>query len=277
MAAPTTLTVSTILECAKLAQGYAAMDRATKNTLYNGLINNLMPEKIYLVRKPIQHRYDIDPTDPTLVPYSAYLWSLLEVYGLRALNALGQGGGEVIVIPTGSAGTVITISGQIVELVVGDASQANPAGSPTPNDGDTVVTLNYKVMPSTENIFMEGVPVNLYSPTATDNYYIPIYGSSTTTYTFRDPLTADFRLKFDFMKIVGTSSGGISTGLQATVVNVITSGSSITVPELGTFVSLSYNGGSYYAPTVTQSGQTLDLSQLGNDFNGETLIVFYYP
>src|SRR6478609_1617241 len=138
MAAPTTLTVNTILECAKLAQGYSAIDRAKKNTLYGGLINNLMPEKIYFVRKSIQHRYDISPNDSTLLGTSNYLWSLLGVYGLRALSALGQGGGEVIIIPTGSGGTVISIAGQIVELVVGDPSQAIPSGSPTPSDGDTV-------------------------------------------------------------------------------------------------------------------------------------------
>ncbi len=278
MAAPTALTVPTILDCAKIGVGYAATDRAKKNSLLGGLINNLMPEKIYLIWKSIQPIFDVNPNDPTLKETTNYLWSLLGVYGLRALNALGQGGGEVIIIPTGSGGIVISIAGQIVELVVGDPSQANPTGAPTPNDGDTIVTLNYKVMPSSENIFYQGVPVKLYPDT--DFWYVPIYGDTTTTYTFRDPLVDGFALKFDFMKITGESSGGtgsLSSGLQAIYVVAQTTGDTLTVVELGTFMFLSLRNQTWDTSSITQTGTSLDLSLIGGITAGEVALIFYYP
>ncbi len=210
-----------------------------------------------------------------------YLWSLLGVYGLRGLNALGQGGGEVIVIPTGSAGTVISIAGQVVELVVGDPSQANPAGSPTPNDGDTSVMLNYRVMPDSENIFYQGVIVKKYGTGAVgDNYYIPMYGTTTTTYTFRDALTNGFALKFDFMKIVSESSGGTGTlgnGLQAVYIVAPTTGNTLTVGELGTFMFMSLRNQTWDTSVITQTGQNLDLTAIGGITTGEVALIFYYP
>lgn len=280
MSAPIALTVPIILESAKLAQGYAAIDRAKKQFLYGGIVNNLMPEKIYLIRKGIQKRYDINPTDSTLTGTADYLWSLLGIYGLRALNALGQGGGEVIIIPTGSGGTVISIAAQIVELIVGDASQANPVGSPTPADGDMVVTLNYKVLPNSENIFYQGVPVRLYP--ANDFNYIPIYGSTTTTYTFSQPLTDLYSLKFDFFKITSESNGGTGTignGLQAVYVASPTTGNTLTVVELGTFMFASVRGATYSnnVNEITQSGTSLDFTNVGGTVAGEVYLIFYYP
>ncbi len=215
--------------------------------------------------------------DPTLIVTANYLWSLLGVYGLRALSAIGQGGSEVIVIPTGG-GTVINIAGQIVELVVGDSSQANPAGSPTPADGDIIVTLNYKVMPNTENVYYQGVPVLLYP--ASDFNYIAVYGSSTTTYYFSQTLSAGFRLKFDFMKIVSESSGGsgtISNGLQAVYVLATSTQNTITVPELGTFMFAQIRGATYDTSVITQTGTSLDLSAVGGAVASESYLIFYYP
>ncbi len=210
-----------------------------------------------------------------------YLWSLLGVYGLRALSALGQAGGEVIVIPTGSAGVVISIAGQIVELVVNIPSEANPSGSPTPNDGDMVVTLNYRVMPNSENIFYQGVIVKKYGEGATsDFYYIPIYGATTTTYTFKYPLSEGFALKFDFMKIVSEGSGGTGTlgnGLQAVYVVAPTTGNTLTVGELGTFMFASIRNQTWDSGVITQTGQDLDLTNVGGAIAGEIYLIFYYP
>ena len=275
MAAPTTLTVPIILQCAELCEGYSAQSRATKNALYGGVINELMPEKIYLLRRSIQYQYDIDPTNPTLLGSANYLWSLL-VYGYRALAALGQGGGEVIIVVNG--GTVVSITSQVVQLVVGDASQANPSGSPTPNAGDTVVTLNYKVLPDSENIFYAGVVVPKYN--ASDFWYVPNYGSTTTTYTFRDALQDGFALKFDFLKIVSEGSGGgtgTGNGLQAVFVTAPTTQDTLTVAELGTFVSITANNSTNYPPEVTQSGTDLNLANIGGAIAGTVYLVIYYP
>ncbi len=216
----------------------------------------------------------------SIVATTNYLWSLLGVYGKKALGALGHGGGEVIIIPTGSGGTVISIAGQVVQLIVGDPSKANPTGSPTPNAGDTVVTLNYRVFPDSENIFYQGGIVKKY-PGDGDNYYIPIYGATTTTYTFLVPFTDMFALKFDFMRIVNQGSGGggtgLGTGLQAVYVTATTTGNTLTVPELGTFISALIRGAEYYKPVITQTGQDLDLTLVGGTIAGETYVIFYYP
>ncbi len=277
MANPTILTVPTILQVAPLAGGFAAKDRAVSK-LNGGAIEPLLPDKIFFVWKRVQNRYDKDPTDTSLRATANTLWTLLGKYGLQALDSLGQGGGEVIIVPTGSAGTVISIQGQIVELVVGDPSQANPTGAPTPNDGDTTVTLNFKVMPNTENIFYNGVPVKLYPDT--DFWYVPIYGATTTTYTFRDPLTDGFALKFDFMKITNQSSGGtgVGNGLQAVYVTATTTSNTLTVDELGTFMFMSLRNQSWDASTpITQTGTSLDLTAIGGINAGEVALIFYYP
>ncbi len=213
-----------------------------------------------------------------LIGEGNYLYALCGRYAIDALNALGQGGSEVVIIPAGSSGSVVSIAGQIVELTVDYPAQANPAGSPTPSAGDTVVTLNYKVMPNTENIFYQGVPVKLYPDL--DFNYIPNYGSTTTTYTFSAPLDSGFALKFDFMKIVSESSGGTSrtsSGLQAVYVTANATSNTITVVELGTFMFAQIRGATYDTGVITQTGQDLDLTNVGGAVSGETYLIFYYP
>ena len=84
----------------------------------------------------------------------------------------------------------------IVELVVNDPTQANPAGAPTPADQATQVTLNYKVIPNSETIFYQGVIVRK-SPSF-DFSYTPQYLPTTTNYLFNYPLNAGALLKFNF-------------------------------------------------------------------------------
>lgn len=133
MSNPTILSIPTILECAKLAESYACVDRAKKNALFGGFISNLLAEKIYLIRRPVQNRYDKNPTDISLRDTSNYLWSLLGVYGLKALNSLEAGG--VIVAPASDIGSYLVQLRNYPQIIVGDAG-ALPLGA-----GDTELLI----------------------------------------------------------------------------------------------------------------------------------------
>lgn len=274
--AQTTLPIATILQAAKLAQGYAAVDRTRKNFLYGGVVNDLMPEKIYLVRKSIQHQYDINPSNTTLRGTSNYLWTLCGIYGLRALNSLGMGGGSVVIITTG--GQVVSVEWDKVQFVIGDSSQSIPDTLPAPNNGDTVVTLPYRIVPKSEVVFYQGAPVKLYP--SNDFNFIAAYGATTTTYTFSSPLTDGFGLEFDFAKIVSQSSaGGTITGnaLQSIAVTVLSTGNTLIVPQLGTFVSAIQGNMIYDINYISQIGTSLDFTNVGGVFAGQIITVFYYP
>lgn len=279
--AQTQLSVTTILQVAKIAQGYAAIDRAKKSTLYGGFIPNLLPEKIYLIRRSIQYQYDKNQFNTTLRGTSNYLWSLLGVYGIRGLNALGIGGS--VIIDT-SGGQVISVVDDKVQLVVGDNSQSIPNTIPAPTVGGFAITLPYQIVPKSEIIFYQGVDVKL-NP-SNDFNYIASYGTSSTTYTFYNnttdlaSFTNGFGFEFNFDRIVATSSGGgtsVFNALQAINLVVPTSGNALIVSQLGTFIAAIQSNISYNNSQIIQTGTSLDWSAVGGVFAGEIITVFYYP
>ncbi len=174
------------------------------------------------------------------------------------------------------------ISGQIVtapekvQLVVGVSNQAIPKFSPTPADGATQVVINYQIVPKSEIIFYQGVKVDI-NPSFDFNWSA-VYNPTSTVYTFSQPLSLGNPLQFNFTKIInGGSSSITSTGVQTVKVLVATTGFTLTVPELGEFVAMLYHTNSYDDTYITQSGTTLDCSNIGGVFAGDRLTILYYP
>lgn len=270
-----TLPIATILQAAKLAQGYAAVDRARKNFLYGGIVNELMPEKIYLIRKSVQYQFSINPSNETLRGTANYLWTLCGVYGLRALNALGMGGGSVIV--TTSGGSVTSVTWDKVQFVIGDSSQSIPDTLAAPNGGDTVVVLPYRIVPKSEVVFYQGAPVKLYP--SNDFNFIATYGTTDTTYTFSSALTDGFGLEFDFVKIVSstTNTNLFGNSLQSIPVIAPSDGNTLIVGVLGLFVLAIKQAIPYDTNYITQTGTSLDFTNVGGVVAGEVITIFYYP
>ena len=118
----TTLPVTTILQCGKVAQYLASNDIAKQNGLFNGALNPMLPILIYMERSIVQWQYDINPTDTTLTESANYLWQLYGKYGKAALNIVVNGSTGGGVIP--SSGTAPTP----LQFVV-SGSSIIPAGS----------------------------------------------------------------------------------------------------------------------------------------------------
>lgn len=69
------LTVAQKLTIAKISE-YLVVSAITKGGLWGKGIDLELPQKIYNIRKAIQYRYDIDPSDDTLIATSNYLYGL---------------------------------------------------------------------------------------------------------------------------------------------------------------------------------------------------------
>ena len=69
------LTVAQKLTIAKISE-YLVVAAIEKGGLYANGIDVQLPFKIYNIRKSVQERYDIDPTDTTLEATSNYLYGL---------------------------------------------------------------------------------------------------------------------------------------------------------------------------------------------------------
>lgn len=178
--APTILSVATILECAKLAGGYAIIDRAKKRSLYGGFVSDWLPEKIFFVWKRVQNRYDKDPTDETLRDTANFLWDLIGKYGLKAQLALGQGGGSVIIVG----------NGQLPLIPFRIPFFINSADFPS---GSTSLTLNFRSFGTESSdieVDLQNVVVNPLLPeTIGDFTYAVTFNSSTTVITFQQDST----------------------------------------------------------------------------------------
>lgn len=77
-------TVSEIVSIRPIAQYLAQID-IPKKGLYGGGTDIQLPRKIYLIGKSVQRVFDADPTDDTLELTANFLYTLLGIYGLKAL------------------------------------------------------------------------------------------------------------------------------------------------------------------------------------------------
>lgn len=87
------LTTSQILTIAKVCEYLTIVDSHTKEIFKGGDLNKRQARLIYMERLAVQNRYDLNPSDPTLVATSNYLFSLLRNWpaAQNILNAIGGG------------------------------------------------------------------------------------------------------------------------------------------------------------------------------------------
>jgi len=100
--------VTEIQSIAQISQSLASND-ISKSGLIGPLTNPLIAQQIYLVRKPVEKRYELEgiaegaAPSASLTKTSNYLYSLLGVYGLRATALISSGG----VIPSPTPANVV--------------------------------------------------------------------------------------------------------------------------------------------------------------------------
>lgn len=168
------LSVPDIIKIAKVAQ-YLSEVSIRRNVLTAGDLDPRLPIIIYDVRKDVEFMYDINPSEPSLVQTSNYLYWLCGDYALQAQYVIAQGGGGVIVNPNGVATSIAAI---LVQFVVGVSDM---------NDGDIVYILNYQnVINGTVSVTLDGseLPINV----STQISYNILYTGNNVTITFNQPV-----------------------------------------------------------------------------------------
>lgn len=75
--------VSEIINIAKISEYLCANDIAKKG-LWGGGVDLQLPNKIFNIRKSVEFVYTIEPTEPSLIATSNYLYALCAPYSLKA-------------------------------------------------------------------------------------------------------------------------------------------------------------------------------------------------
>ncbi len=91
------LTIPQILSIAQVCEYQTVVDSHTKQVFKGGDLNQRQARLIYMERLAVLNRYTLDPSDPTLVATSNYLFSLLRNWP-AAQNVLNQVAGGLPVI-----------------------------------------------------------------------------------------------------------------------------------------------------------------------------------
>lgn len=107
------LTVAQKITIAKISQYLCSID-IEKSGLFGGGVDELLPLKLYNIRKSVENQYILDPSDTTLTATSNYLYALCNKYALMAQSIVLGSGGSV-------PGTVATVSPTPYQFTV-DAS-----------------------------------------------------------------------------------------------------------------------------------------------------------
>lgn len=104
------LTIPQIIEVAKVSQ-YLCLNDIQKSGLYGGGQDLQLPNKIYMVRKNVEWRWDSNPISPVtsdLYTMGNYLLALCGKYSIAAQNILGTGQPVNNVILTENVNYLIT-------------------------------------------------------------------------------------------------------------------------------------------------------------------------
>lgn len=92
-------TIAEIIDAYPIAQYLAANDIPTRG-LNGGGVNIALPQKIRNIGKTVKRIYDSNPNDSTLPITSNFLWTLMGVYGQRALSQQQATGSIAAIAPT---------------------------------------------------------------------------------------------------------------------------------------------------------------------------------
>lgn len=110
------LPVSTILKIADVSQYLAELDIANNNAFQGASVNPRTANVIYIEKKALRNRYNLNPSDPTLIDVGNYVFALCGPYSITAQNILSQSDQPKPVI-TGPSNESVLV-GQIATFMV---------------------------------------------------------------------------------------------------------------------------------------------------------------
>lgn len=115
------LTTPQILAIAKVCEYMTVVDSHTKQVLKGGDLNQRQARLIYMERIAVQNRYDLNPSDSTLIATGNYLFSLLRNWpaAQNRINAI-TGGAPTITNPTNVS--IVVGQNAVFTVVVTSAS-----------------------------------------------------------------------------------------------------------------------------------------------------------
>jgi Immunoglobulin domain len=116
------LPISQILQIASVCEYIAVVQNAKNNALEGGNVTSTLPRLIYMERMAVQHRYNLNPSDPALPGAANYLFSILWYQSL-AQTVINNLGGSLPVI-TGPTSQSVNV-GQTATFSVSVASSTN--------------------------------------------------------------------------------------------------------------------------------------------------------
>lgn len=195
---------------------YLAANSTAKNKLFKS--RDLVPsisEKIEIVRKAVEWKWNLSPSDESLNDTALYLYALCGRYVLEARRILNQGIAGQLINP--STGTTVTVTTPFIQFRVGEPGALMVAG-------DTSLTLEYEnvINPSVE-VFIDGVALPYGRPerlSYTVNY---VPDDNKFTVIFNIPVETNQLYWIRFLQLInvgipasigggGESLGGIFVG-----------------------------------------------------------------
>lgn len=203
------MTVSEIISIAKVSQYLAAND-ISRRGIYGGGVDNLLPRKLYNIRRDVEWLYELDPDDQTLIGTANYLYALCAPYNGKAALLINNSIGGIIINPiTGVPANITPIR---LQFVIGESGSLM-------NAGDTTLVLNYaNVISGTLLVFLDGVelPTNRSDRISYSVYYT----IANVTITFNQPVQNNQLFVIRFLQGVmfssatngGSGGGGIYIG-----------------------------------------------------------------
>jgi hypothetical protein len=172
---------------------YLAAAANSKNILFKGgALVPTLSEKIEIVRKAIQWKYNLEPLDESLNDTCLYLYALCGRYVIQAQHIINEGVTGDVIDP--NTGNLVTIATPNPQFRVGDPGALMTAG-------ETTITFGYAgvVNPSLE-ITLDGVEIP---------YGDPVVVSFTATYTptdvqvvFNAPVQNGWLLNFHLIQLI---------------------------------------------------------------------------
>ena len=184
--------INSIITYAKISQYLAANDISTNNMFKGRSLVPKLSRLIYIVRKQVESRYNLDPTDSTLDATANYLYALCGKYINRAKLIVGSGGTGTIINPANQV--ISTILSRNIEFRIGDVGAPMVAG-------ETSIVLNYPfVLNASAVVTLDGVDLPIG---ASDRIsFIPTYGLLTLTITFNQAVTNNQLYSIRFLQYI---------------------------------------------------------------------------
>lgn len=166
--------INSIINYAKISQYLSANDISRNKMLRGGDLMPRLSRLIYIVRKQVEGRYSVSPSDPTLDATANYLYALCGKYINQAKLIIGAGGTGTIINPSNNV--ISTIISRNVEFRVGEV------GAPMIEGESSIVLVYPFVLNASAVVTLDGTDLAI---AASDRIsFIPTYGLATLTITF---------------------------------------------------------------------------------------------